>query len=58
MRPESPAFLWDARDASQRAASIGHGRAVEDYLSDWMLQSAVERQLQILGEALKSLPGA
>jgi uncharacterized protein with HEPN domain len=58
MRPESPAFLWDASEASKRAVSIGRGRKIQDYLDDWVLQSAVERQLEILGEALKNLRAA
>ncbi len=24
MRPESPAFLWDAREAALKAASVAH----------------------------------
>ena len=55
MRPEAPAFLWDARDAASKAASVSRGRTREEYLGDWVLQAAVERQLEILGEALKNL---
>ena len=58
MRPESPAFLWDARDASRKAASVAQGHALDEYLEDWVLQAAVERQLEILGEALKNLRAA
>ena len=55
MRPESPAFLWDARDAAKKAASVADAHTRESYLAEWMLQAAVERQLEILGEALKNL---
>lgn len=55
MLPESPAFLWDAREAAERAASVARGHVQEEYLTDWVLQAAVERQLEILGEALKNL---
>ena len=55
MRPESPAFLWDAREAATRAASVARGHERPAYLDDWVLQAAVERQLEILGEALKNL---
>lgn len=58
MLPESPAFLWDAREAATKAASVAQGHEQEEYLSDWVLQAAVERQLEILGEALKSLRSA
>ena len=49
------AFLWDARasgDAIQRFLS---GKRFDDYLADEMLRSAVERQFEILGEALAQL---
>ncbi|CAM5282891.1 HepT-like ribonuclease domain-containing protein [Leifsonia shinshuensis] len=55
MLPESPAFLWDAREAATKAASVAQGHGQPEYLGDWVLQAAVERQLEILGEALKNL---
>jgi uncharacterized protein with HEPN domain len=55
MRPESPAFLWDAREAARKAASVAQAHEQAVYLDDWVLQAAVERQLEILGEALKNL---
>lgn len=55
MLPESPAFLWDAREAATKAASIAQGHEQKAYLGDWVLQAAVERQLEVLGEALKNL---
>lgn len=58
MLPEAPAFLWDARQAASRAVSVAQGHTVEDYLGDWMLQSAAERQLEIIGEALNKLRAA
>lgn len=58
MLPESPAFLWDAREAATKAASVAQGHEQAEYLGDWVLQAAVERQLEILGEALKNLRSA
>ena len=58
MRPELPAFLWDAREASTKAASIAQGHARDEYLDDWVLQAAGERQLEVLGGALKNLRAA
>lgn len=58
MLRESPAFLWDAREAAMKAASVAEGHEREGYLADWVLQAAVERQLEILGEALKNLRSA
>ncbi|MGN7800779.1 HepT-like ribonuclease domain-containing protein [Leifsonia sp. 22587] len=55
MLHESPAFLWDAREAATKAASVAEGHSENEYLGDWVLQAAVERQLEILGEALKNL---
>lgn len=45
MLRESPAFLWDAREAAMKAASVAEGRERESYLADWVLQAAVERTL-------------
>lgn len=50
MLPESPAFLWDAREAATKAATVAQGHEQTEYLRDWVLQAAVERQLEILGE--------
>jgi len=55
MRPDAPAFLWDAREAAAKAVSVARENTPEAYLGDWVLQAAVERQLEILGEALKNL---
>lgn len=52
------AFLWDAADAAAAVATFIAGRAREDYLADRMLRSAVERQCEILGEALNRLSRA
>lgn len=52
MWPETPAYLWDAREAARRAASLVVGISVEEYHADWVRQAAAERQLEIMGEAL------
>ena len=52
MRPESYAHVWDALQAVQALRRFTKGVSEEEYLSDLMLSSAVERQLEILGEAL------
>lgn len=58
MQPESAALLWDALDASRRAVSIADGLQLAEYLNQWVLQSAAERQLEIVGESLKNLRAA
>lgn len=46
------AYLWDARDSADAIAEFVTGRTLNDYLADRMLRSAVERQFEIVGEAL------
>lgn len=54
--PRDPkVFLWDAHEAAQTALRFASGRTFEDYAADKMLRSAIERQLQIVGEALAQL---
>lgn len=52
MRPETPAHLWDALESAKKTRAIVDGLQIDDYLADWIRQSAVERQLEIVGEAL------
>ena len=44
--------LHDVLSAAEAIASFIHGRTAEDYRNDLLLRSAVERQFQVLGEAL------
>ena len=55
MAPEARKFLWDALRASDFVAEFTDGRSFEDYAADPMLRSAVERQFEIVGEALAQL---
>lgn len=55
MRPESPALLWDARDAANRIAIFIEGLDEDAYARDALRRSAVERQLEIIGESLNNL---
>ena len=52
MRREVRAYLWDAREAASAALQFVHGKTRDDYGRDLLLRSGVERQLQIVGEAL------
>lgn len=55
MQPEAAALLWNARRAGELISSFITGRTWSDYLDDPMLRSAVERQLEIVGESLNRL---
>lgn len=55
MNPESPAFIWDAQRAASLVQQFVAGRTLTDYVDDPMLRSAVERQFQIIGDALNRL---
>jgi len=55
MRLESKKLLQDVSLALDLLASFARGKKVQDYKADPMLRSAVERQFEIVGEALKQL---
>jgi uncharacterized protein with HEPN domain len=55
MRLEARKYLHDVQTAADRVARFCAGRSFENYLSDEMLRSAVERQFEIIGEALSRL---
>lgn len=55
MLPTSKAHLWDVREACRAALSFVDGMDEEDFQASVLHQSAVERQLLILGEALNRL---
>ena len=55
MQPESAALLWDVHAAATRVAGFITGLDADTYAADELRRSAVERQLEIVGEALKNL---
>lgn len=55
MRRDPRVFLADVLEACQLITRFTSGRDLESYRSDVMLRSAVERQLEIMGEALNRL---
>ena len=55
MRVESKKFLWDMQRAARRVQDFTRGRTREEFSADDLLRSAVERQFEIVGEALTVL---
>ena len=55
MRPEAKKYLYDIAEAAGLIASFTAGRTFADYEGNAMLRSAVERQFEIIGEALAQL---
>ena len=58
MQPESAAILWDVHAAATQVAEFIVGLDEASYAADQLRRSAVERQLEIVGEALKNLRNA
>jgi uncharacterized protein with HEPN domain len=58
MRIESKKYLYDIARAAKLALGFIAGKSFSDYSADVMLRSAVERQLEIVGEALAQLAKA
>lgn len=55
MRLESKKYLFDIQQAARRIADFVKSRDFSDYEADPMLRAAVERQFEIIGEALRRL---
>jgi uncharacterized protein with HEPN domain len=55
MQPETLSLLEDVRRAAARIRQYVSGRTESDYCSDDLLRSAVERQFQIIGDALSHI---
>jgi uncharacterized protein with HEPN domain len=57
MHADCRKLLWDARRAAERVARFTQSKTFDDYMADEFLRSAVERQFEIIGEALNRLSG-
>ena len=55
MRLEVKKYLFDIRRAADRLAEFLAGKTFADYQRDAMLRAAVERQFEIIGEAVSQL---
>ncbi len=55
MRREAGAHLWDAAEAARLVREFASGKTESEFNSDLIVRSAIERQMEILGEAFKRL---
>jgi len=57
MQPEdrNAAYLWDMLDAARTVLNFMAATSYDRYLQDRMLQLAVERSLEIIGEAARNV---
>jgi uncharacterized protein with HEPN domain len=55
MRLETKKYLYDIQEAATRIAEFTSAQTLETYEANAMLRSAVERQFEIIGEALAQL---
>lgn len=55
MQRDPRAFLWDVREAALAIQSFTFGMDVNDYVGSELVQAAVERKFEVIGEALNQL---
>lgn len=55
MQPESAALIWDALDAADTIEDFLAETSREEYTEDLLRRRAVEREFEIIGEALNKL---
>jgi len=55
MHARSPKWLEDIRDAADFINQMAQGRTLAAYSADRLLRQAVERNFEIIGEAIKRL---
>ncbi len=62
MQPKTPKLLEDIRDAAAFIREVTASKTLEDYRSERLLRQAIERNFEIIGEAVNRLaqldPGA
>ena len=55
MRPKSPKLLEDIRDAAAFIRDAARGKTIDDYRGNRLLRQAIERNFEIVGEAIRRL---
>jgi uncharacterized protein with HEPN domain len=53
MQRDLGAYLWDMAKAIGHIQSFTAGMSYEEYIASSLVQSAVEREFEIIGEAMK-----
>lgn len=55
MQPKTPKLLEDIRDAAAFILDAVRGKTIDDYRRERILRQAIERNFEIIGEAMKRL---
>jgi len=55
MQRDPRAYLWDVREAALAIQSFTHGMDASAYAANALVQAAVERKFEVIGEALNQL---
>ena len=55
MQPKTPKLLEDIRDSAAFIRDVVRGKTLDDYHRDRLLRQAIERNFEIIGEAIKRL---
>jgi uncharacterized protein with HEPN domain len=55
---QDPAFLWDMLEAAREACGFVEGLTFKEYTRNRMVQRAVERSVEIIGEAARNVSEA
>ena len=55
MPRDARTYLYDIQSACQALHEFTNNKSLEDYNTDKLLRSAVERQFEIIGEAVNQL---
>jgi uncharacterized protein with HEPN domain len=55
MSPKTPKLLEDVRDAANFIREVTQGKTLAAYQSDRLLRQAIERNFEIIGEAMNRL---
>jgi uncharacterized protein with HEPN domain len=55
MQRKTPKYLDDIRDATQFILDLARGRTLEDYSRDRVFRQTIERNFEIIGEAMNRI---